>query len=169
MLVSNCQRFAFSLALRLVGNRTDAEDILQEVFIRVWKHLPSYRKEVKFTTWLYTIVTNRCLDHLKSRHRKNARLYDGWEDHPGLTDHETTDQQLLHEEFRAVVSAMAEVLTPKQRAVFVLRDLEELPVEEVCIILSMSAGNVKSNLYHARVRMSELIKRYYAEYKIESR
>lgn len=165
LLVEKYQKFAFNLAIRFTGDRSDAEDILQEVFVSVWKNLPAYRTEVKFTTWLYKITTNRCLDFLKSRQKQQARVTDSWDHHAQVTDTRSADRVLEGSEFVSLVAKMSDTLTPKQRAVFILRDLEELPVQEVSDILSMSAGNVKSNLYYARIRMGELIKKYYGDYK----
>lgn len=166
-LVGKYQQLALRVALRMVGNRMDAEDIVQEAFIRVWKHSASYRKEIKFSTWLCSIVTNRCLDHLKSGQKKREGLTDGWEPYLAVSDGGQADQPLLNEEFHQAVIRMAGVLTPKQRAVFILRDLEELEVDEVCAILSTSAGKVKSNLYYARQKMSALLQDHYGEFKME--
>src|SRR5258708_6958927 len=159
-LVEKHQGFAFSVSFRFVANSSEAEDITQEAFIRLWKHLPKYRFEIKLTTWLYKIVSNLCLDYLKSRHGRRRRQWSTVDDYDEVPAAFSTDASLLEEEFRANVLKMTEVLTPKQKAVFVLRDLEELPVKEVSEILSMSTNNVKSNLYHARLRMGELIGKY---------
>ncbi len=159
-LVEKHQGFAFSVSFRFVANSSEAEDITQEAFIRLWKHLPKYRFEIKLTTWLYKIVSNLCLDYIKSRHGSRRRQWSNVDDHDEVPAAFSTDTALLEEEFKANVLKMTEALTPKQKAVFVLRDLEELPVKEVSEILSMSTNNVKSNLYHARLRMGELISKY---------
>jgi len=159
-LVEKHQAFAFSLSFRFVGNTSEAEDITQEAFIRLWKNLSKYRFEIKLTTWLYKIVSNLCLDYLKSRHGRQRSQWSSVDDHEKVPAPFSTDASLLEEEFKANVLRMTETLTPKQKAVFVLRDLEELPMKEVCEILSMSTNNVKSNLYHARLRMGELISKY---------
>jgi RNA polymerase sigma-70 factor, ECF subfamily len=162
-LVEKYQRFAFSLAYRFLNSSSDAQDVTQEAFIRLWKHLPRYRFDIKVTTWLYKIITNLCLDQLKSAHRKHSRqIRDA--DYP-VADALLTDQRLLDEEFKAIVIQMTEALTPKQKAVFILRDLEELPMKEISEVLTMSSGNVKSNLYYARIKMSKLIGQYYEERK----
>lgn len=164
-LVKQYQAFAFSLAYRFLNNSSDAQDITQEAFIRLWKNLPRYRAEIRLSTWLYKIVTNLCLDQLRSVYRKQSRNTHDVDHDFTVADPLTADQPLLHEELRTIILKMAEALTPKQKAVFILRDLEELPVPEVCEILSMTTGNVKSNLYYARIRMSTLIDQYYREQK----
>jgi RNA polymerase sigma-70 factor, ECF subfamily len=164
-LVEKYQRFALSLAYRFVGSVDDAEDITQEAFVRLWTHLSKYRPEIKLTTWLYKIITNLCLDFLKSKQSKNRHRMENIYDHAGISEPTTADHLLMSEELKSGILKLAEVLTPKQKAVFLLRDVEGLSVEEVTETLSMSAGNVKSNLYYARLKMSELINLYYQEKK----
>ena len=159
-LVEEHQAFAVSVSFRFVGNTSEAEDITQEAFIRLWKHLPKYRFEIKLSTWLYKIVSNLCLDYLKSRHGRQRRQWSTIDDYEKVPAPFSTDASLLEEEFKTNVLRMTETLTPKQKAVFVLRDLEELPMKEIGEILSMSANSVKSNLYHARLKMGELIRNY---------
>jgi RNA polymerase sigma-70 factor, ECF subfamily len=166
-LVEKHQGFVHSLSRRFLNDRNDADDITQEVFIRLWKHLPRYRPEVKLTTWLYKITTNLCLDVLKSARWKRSRNSRTVDDQAWIADPLTSDQELLGDELKAVILAMSNGLTPKQKAVLLLRDVEGLEVHEVCEVLSMSAGNLKSNLYYARLKMSELITRYYKESKRE--
>jgi RNA polymerase sigma-70 factor, ECF subfamily len=166
-LVEKHQSFVLRLAYRFVRNTGDAEDITQDAFIRLWKNLPKYRPEIKLTTWMYTIVTNLCLDYLRSPRFKNSRSTSTVEVEMKIASTSKSDQALVHEELRNVILKLTEELTPKQKAAFVLRDLEELDVEEVCTILNESATKVKSNLYHARQRMSELIQKYYRTNKNE--
>jgi RNA polymerase sigma-70 factor, ECF subfamily len=168
MLVEKHQSFVLSLAYRFVRDSNEAEDITQEAFVRLWKNLHKYRHEVKLTTWLYKIVTNLCLDYLKSSTRKYSQRATSVDDEMKLTVASTPDQSLLDDELRNALLKMSEELTPKQKAVFVLRDLEELDVQEVSQILNESAANIKSNLYYARLKMSELIRRFYGEKKRET-
>ena len=159
-IVSQNQSFLYAVAYRFLGEAEDAEDVVQESFIRMWKSLQTYRPEVNISTWLYKIAVNLCLDILKSSYRKrqksNVDASKAWNLSSNAVDHEIHAHEL-----HALIQEAASELTPKQKAVFVLRDLEGMPVEEVCDILSMSANNVKSNLYHARQQMSEKLKMYY--------
>ena len=160
-LVERHQSFVFNLAYRFVHNVSDAEDIAQDAFIRLWKNLPRYRHEVKLTTWLYKIVTNLCLDFMKSAYNKHDRRMEGLAHHTYVKSESETDQPILAEEARVALEKMTSALTPKQKAVFVLRDIEDLTTDEVCDILSMSSGNVKSNLYYARKKISEMMAIHY--------
>lgn len=155
------QGFVYAVAFRFVNDSQDAEDITQEVFVRLWKNLHNYKPEVKLTTWLYKIVTNRCLDFLKSKHgsqRKNAVDVDK---QLHLAAHSTPERAYQQQELLKIIHAAADELTPRQKAVFILRDLEGLSSAEVCEALSMSAGNVKSNLFHARQKITGKLKTIY--------
>jgi RNA polymerase sigma-70 factor (ECF subfamily) len=160
-LVESHQGFVYGLSYRFVNNSSDAEDIAQEAFIRLWKHLPKYRFDVKLSTWLYKIVSNLCLDFLKSRHAKQARAQTDVALHDHIAARGSSDQDAIDSELVEFVQRASSQLTPKQKAVFILRDLEQLEIAEIGEVLTMSPGNVKSNLYYARSKMSELINKHY--------
>ncbi|NJM25170.1 MAG: RNA polymerase sigma factor [Bacteroidia bacterium] len=166
-LVDTHQRFVLLTARRFVYDMDDAADIAQEVFLKLWNNLPGYNINMKLTTWLYKIVVNQCLDTLKSktyRQRKASTSIDMHLETPSMLN---AEQQMEDREFADIVHALCKQLTPKQQAVFILRDVEGLSVEEVMAILSMNAGNIKSNLYHARKQMHEWLKLHY-EPKIQA-
>lgn len=157
-LVEANQEFALSLACRFMNNMEDAEDIVQDAFVRVWKNLNRYDFNFRFKTWLGKIVTNLCLDAVKSiRHRQMVPLTDATP-HQGI---ENATTKLEHEELKGIILQLARQLTPKQQAVFVLRDLEQLEPDEVCKALDMSNGNMKSNLYYARVHIKAGLETFY--------
>jgi len=160
-IVNHHQAFAYAVSYRFLGNAEDAEDVVQEGFIRLWKNLHNYKPEVKLTTWLYRILVNLCLDVLKSSQRKQQRNSREVKEEGALAHYSATDDDVRAQELHELIQEAASELSPNQKAVFILRDLEDLTVEEVCSILSMSAGDVKSNLYYARQQMSEKLKKYY--------
>lgn len=160
-IVEANQGFVYAVAFRFVNDGQEAEDITQEVFVQLWKNLKSYRHEVKLTTWLYKIITNRCLDFLKSRHGQQRKNRVDIDRSRLVQDQSTPEKEFQQQELKRIVHKAAEELTPKQKAVFILRDLEGLTPEEVSEALDMSAGNVKSNLFHARQKMTEKLKAYY--------
>lgn len=157
-LVDHHQRFAINLAFRFTGDRMEAEDVAQEVFVSVWRHLPDYRAEVKFTTWLYALVTNRSLDYLKSSRRRQRQRHVDLSDHHPQATRVDDSQEMLE-----VVAKLACQLPEKQQLVFVLRDLQGLSGDEVAEVLALKPEVVKSNLYYARMRMRELITMYEKE------
>jgi RNA polymerase sigma-70 factor, ECF subfamily len=160
-IVEAHQSFAYAVAFRIIGDKTEAQDITQEAFVRLWKHIATYKQEIKLSTWLYKIVTNLCLDFLKSARYQQYRLHDDL-NHAGDFHSVVTPENVLHEkELRDEIERATNTLSPIQKAVFVLRDLEALAVDEVCEVLSMSPDNVKSNLYHARKKISETLRSVY--------
>jgi RNA polymerase sigma-70 factor, ECF subfamily len=162
-IVEHHQRFVYAVGYKILGNRVEAEDIAQETFVRLWKNLSKYRSDVKLTTWLYKIATNLCLDHLRSsRHKILLRTVAPDE---AVTSQESSDQQVMATEFSEAVRIFAASLQPRQRAVFVLREVEGLSVKEVSDILSMSSDLIKSNLYHARMQITKWMKEHYSEKK----
>lgn len=164
VIVEQYQGFVFALVKKFIKSRPDAEDVVQEVFIRLWRNLRSYKKDMKFTTWLYKITVNKCLDFLKSGEFKSGRQSDS-PDNLAIAGAASADETVVNAELRNAVEACAATLTPKQKAVFILRDVEGLEMNEIAEILTMSPGNIKSNLYYARIKMAELLNSYYAERK----
>jgi RNA polymerase sigma-70 factor (ECF subfamily) len=157
-IVADHQQYAYAVAFRFLGNEADAEDAVQESFINVWKHLADYDPQKKFTTWLYRIVANKCLDHIKSKKRRGdspSMARDPESDFPGADPHEKLDER---ERIRMVETFVRE-LPEKQRMVFILRDLQDQSIEETSQILKMSKASVKSNLCHARIFLRERIER----------
>lgn len=151
-LVETHQAMVYSLAFRIVCNEEEAKDIVQETFIRVWKHIHRYDSELKFTTWLFKIATNICYDKLRVRKRQNGMTaVDSikiWPvDYPSA---ENIEASAINSELARIIVVLTDKLTPKQRLVFTLRDLEGLEVEEVQTITGMTAEKIKSNLYLAR-------------------
>jgi RNA polymerase sigma-70 factor (ECF subfamily) len=149
-LVEHYQSYAFSLAFRLLCNEEDARDAVQESFIRIWKHLPGYDLQKKFTTWMYKIVTHICYDRLKAHRRQKIGVFLDGSGDIQLPDGKSLEKELDNRESAQIIENLAETLTPKQRMVFILRDLQNLEMKEVSRICNMPIHSVKSNLCHAR-------------------
>jgi RNA polymerase sigma-70 factor (ECF subfamily) len=112
-------------------------------------------------TWLGKMVTNQSLDFLKSARKQNEKHRTMMDDRLPVTNPIHPENELNATELHTVILQLADRLTPKQKAAFILRDLEMLEVNEVCDMLGMTAGNLKSNLYYARVTIKEnLLKSY---------
>lgn len=157
VLVEKYQGYAFSLAFRMVLNEDDAKDIVQESFIRVWKHIGHYDPKVLFTTWLYKIVANLCYDSLKSGRRRNDFKLKLADNQAVSASGDNVSGNIENKDLIRKIRQISKNLTIKQRMVFILRDLHELPVKEVSRILSLSEGAVKTNLYLARLYIRERI------------
>jgi RNA polymerase sigma-70 factor (ECF subfamily) len=149
-LVERHQSFVYCLAFRSVANREEAEDIVQDTFIRVWLNLRLFNFRGKFTTWLYRIVANLCIDRLRAMNRSGTGRTASEEDNPPWTDLQDDIKKLEDKDLAAYIKMLADHLSPKQRMVFILRDLQDLSIAEVSQIMQISEGSVKTNLYHAR-------------------
>lgn len=157
-LMEQYQTYVFSVAFRFLCNEEDARDIVQETFLRIWKHISKYNFQQKFTTWLYTITSRLCFD--KIRHKKRQRNLKRIHKAEQMEIGPDVEKALQNREIADRITDFAEKLTPKQRMVFILRDLQDLTIQEVSGILDMPVHSVKSNLYYARKNIREKIEKW---------
>ena len=142
----------YRIALRMLGDRHDAEDIAQDVVIQVWTALAGFTGASSFTTWLYRIVVNRCLNQIR-RSRSTRPVLDG--DPPPAAGAE--DMVIARQRARAAMEAVA-ALPPDQRAVVVLHQLEGLSYREVAAVVNISEDAVRGRLHRARVSLLETLR-----------
>jgi len=170
-LVHRHQRRVFSLVYRSVGNVPDAEDLVQEVFLRVYRAADRYRPTARFTTWLYRVTANVVINWLR-RHRRHpvelARVVgreDGEENSRALTDPtaETGLDAITRDEARAQVRAAVAALPPNQRLAVLLFRFEGLSYQEIAETLACSVMAVKSLLSRARENLRDRLAPYVSE------
>lgn len=158
LILEHFQTMVYSLAFRLLCDESEAEDVTQETFIRVWINLKKYDVQKKFSTWIYTIATNLCLDKL--RYRRHFLLKEiSEQDLKILITQEDIERDYIHEELAAIISAFSNDLTPKQKLVFTLRYLEDLTVDEIVEITGLTPEKIKSNLFLARKEIRRKIEK----------
>ncbi len=159
---------AYNLALSMVKNTADAEEVVQEGLLNAFRALPRFKHGSSFGTWLYRIITNAALIRL----RKSARevFLDGADEDapkkipPGLVDWTDTPlDDLINQETRRLMDEAIETLPLDQRMVFVLRDVDGVPAGEVAEILDLSVPAVKSRLHRARVQLRDQLAPYFRE------
>jgi RNA polymerase sigma-70 factor (ECF subfamily) len=153
MLVSEYQSFAFNLALRVLGNEQEAEDMAQEAFVRAWLALPAFRGQAKFGTWLYRIVTNLCYNRLPGLRREFAAI--GEEDilaHPDGRTGNVSDR-LENRERREWLHRQIDLLPEAYRLLLSLRYQQGLPYEEIASVTGQPLGTVKTGLFRAKERL----------------
>lgn len=159
LIVENYQALVYSLSFRLLCNEEEAKDLTQETFIRVWTNLAKYKNDKKFSTWIYSIATNLCLDKLKSA-KRHLQTESNDELMYRLVSTESADTNLLTNELAGLIQSMIDELTPKQKIVFILRYVEELDVDEIVQITGMTPEKIKSNLFLARQTIRLKLEKY---------
>ena len=159
-LVESHADLVFGLAFRILWNEADSEDAVQEVFIRVWQKIKTYDGRAKFTTWLYKITMNICIDILRKSKPKNTPSLEigvGAEVRDeGLTPEGEFENSELAERLRRLTATLPE----KQRHVFILRDVQGLSILETAEVLNISPNSVKANLSFARTAMRAKLKKW---------
>ena len=161
-LVNRYEKKIYRLALRLTGNREDAEDVLQETFLKAFDHLKGFREDARFYTWLVRIALNEGLMKLRKRRSDRSESMDepvGEDGHAMPRDFQdwkpNPEQLLQQEEMEEILLKAANTLPPSLRTVFLLRDVEELSTEETASLLGLTIGSVKSRLFRARLQLRE--------------
>lgn len=153
-LVERHSRGVFRLAYRMTGNQHDAEDVVQESFLRAFRQLHKFDERASFGTWLYRIVTNCSLDVVRSRQRRSEHMTPPGENAEdpvlALPSHEPTPERTaLSSEVRERVAEAMNDLSETERAAFVLRHYEGLRIEEVSRILECHPGAAKHSVFRA--------------------
>ena len=151
-LVDQYQQYAFALAFRVVCDEDDAKDVVQEAFIRVWRSFRSFDPRKRFGTWLYRIVANLAYDVIRMERRKRRLFSPSVEEEDASVkiDRDWLENVVSNRDLAEKIESLAGGLSPKQRIVFVLRDLQEMTMEEIAESLDMSISSVKANLCYAR-------------------
>jgi RNA polymerase sigma-70 factor (ECF subfamily) len=163
-LVERHQRLVIGTVGRMLGSGSDAEDIAQQVFVRVWKNAKRYEPRAKFTTWLLKITRNLVFNELRrrSRHPQVPLQSESDEEERPLKDEQAVapDASLLEHELQQAVDAAISNLPETQRMAVVLRRYEELSYEEIAEAMDQSVSAVKSLLFRARTELRENLRRY---------
>jgi RNA polymerase sigma factor (sigma-70 family) len=152
-LVERHKSYAFTLAYRILNNRDDAEDATQEAFIKVFKSLPNFQRDAKFTTWLYKIVVNSAISLQRSR-KTNITDIDSAQD-VILRDKDRSMDQL---DQRAYIDKAMQYMIPDDAAVITLFYLKESSIEEISQIMELEINTIKVELHRARKRMADIMK-----------
>jgi RNA polymerase sigma-70 factor (ECF subfamily) len=166
-LVERHQHAVIGTVAKMLGNSSEAEDIAQQVFLRIWKNAKRYRPDAKFTTYLFTITRNLVFNETHRRSRKKEVSSDEREEFSnhlieGNPDRQP-DAELLQAELQLAVDDAIAALPEAQRMAVVLRRYEQLSYEEIAEVLQLSVSAVKSLLFRARTALRESLAGYLAE------
>ncbi|NLZ92665.1 MAG: sigma-70 family RNA polymerase sigma factor [Firmicutes bacterium] len=163
-LMQRYEKKVYALCYRMSGNPDDAADLAQESFLKAFRALPSFKKQASFSTWLFRIVTNTCLDE-RRKQKKRAGLISL--DKPIATEEGEMQRELtadasdplteaIRREAQTEIQILLSKLPPTQRAVIIMRDLQGFSYEEIAASLQINMGTLKSRLNRARSRLRQL-------------
>lgn len=165
-LIADYQKRVLNHAFRMLGNSADAEDAAQDIFIRVFRAMAHFNEESAFSTWLYRITTNVCLDVLRKRKRQNTAAnvsihqYNSEEEEFELPIEDNSsapyEQAQKKEAMRALERALAK-LGEEQRNAIVMRDINGLSYEAIAEVMNCSLGTVKSRINRSRLALRKLL------------
>ncbi|MCD6595307.1 RNA polymerase sigma factor [bacterium] len=152
-LMTAHQTQIFQLAYRMLDNRDDALDVVQEAFYRAWRSLKKFRGESSFRLWVETIATRLCI----SKYRKK-RVFIGIEEIIGLGSKPNWDDEIDADKYRKAIASALKRLTARERMAFVLRMEEKYSTEEVAKVMNISKGTVKTLLHRAKEKMKKFLR-----------
>ncbi|HSK02358.1 MAG TPA: sigma-70 family RNA polymerase sigma factor [Kofleriaceae bacterium] len=159
----------YNITFRMLGNRAEAEDVAQEVFISVFKTIDQFREESKFSTWLYRVAVNHCKNRIKYLARRHDRDRDELDETSQQANGAVTgapvraaqpDRALEGAQMERLLQEAIGNLDDDHRIVVVLRDIEDLSIEEICDITGLPDGTVKSRLHRARLALRKKLQRH---------
>ena len=163
-LMYQYEKKVYNVALRVFKNPEDAKDISQDVFIKIYKNLDKFDNKSSFSTWLYRITTNTCIDELRKRKGKETISIDNdIEDDEGnfkreFADNEPTpEEKVISKEGESEIIKSMNTLSDEHRTIIVMRDIEGLSYTEISEIIGVSIGTVKSRISRARLQLKNII------------
>lgn len=171
LLFDRYHRRAYAVALGTLKNPDDAYDVVQDAFIKVHRHLKNFKGTSSFYTWLYRIVMNLCIDHIRKKKRHGATQFDegassedldvlgGGELMPTMLDG-NPGKGVFRRELSEAINAALEELPEHHRAVILLREIEGLSYEEMAETLKVPKGTIMSRLFHARKKLQGMLEIY---------
>ena len=174
-MVESYQDRVYNLLFRMIGRREEAEDLAQEVFVTVFKSIDQFRGDSKLSTWLYRIAVNHCKNRIKylaRRHERQTEALDEVAEHAaaaqggspvGAGRIDAPDRAFEGAETDRIVQQAIAALDEDHRLVVVLRDIEELAYDEICVITGLPEGTVKSRLHRARLALKEKLAKHMAK------
>jgi RNA polymerase sigma-70 factor, ECF subfamily len=154
VLVERHRRQVYQVCYRFVNNHEDASDLAQDAFLRAYRALHTFKGNSAFSTWLYRVAINVCLNRVSAKQAPTEPL--DQREHQDVRG-ELPDREVLRQEQAATVRAAIARLPKKQRATMILRMYHELPHDEIAAILGSSVGAVKANFFHALANLKKLL------------
>jgi len=168
VLVDRYKNLVFTLALRMVKNREEAEEVSQDTFIKVYKSLNRFKGDSKFSTWIYRVAYNTCLDRLKKNKRQEYTVaIDEYTEHQVKTLENALDA-LEEQEKQLAIKKCLEMLPSEDSFILTLYYFEELSLDEISKITGLKPNNVKVKLFRSRKKLATILKKHLEPEIIES-
>jgi len=171
-LMSKYSRKVRYLAYRMTNNYEDAEDITQEVFVRVFKSLPTWKPKASFYTWLRTIAMNLCIDHHRTRIRRQTQPLESKDGFVMNIPADSSGDPLRSteaDELRRRILLATEKLSPRQRRAFMLVSYGGLSLKEAAEIMGCAVGTIKAHLNRATTKMRDLLKDLFDDWELKGK
>ena len=164
-LMHKHQKSVINTIYRFIGNRAEAEELAQEVFLKIYNSAPNYKPKAKFSTWLYKIVTNLCLNEIRRKRVETVSLDDLAENPSDLIDARQTSPDIALEKntLIALIKRAVESLPEKQRMALILREYDGLSYKEIAEAMGCSVASVQSRLQRAKVTLKGKLAPYFRE------
>jgi len=163
LLVRRKTSKVYGLCYRVIGNSEDAKDISQLVFLKLWENMEKYDATYAFDTWLYRMVTNVAIDFMRSKQSRDNAVNSNLRLVKTSIDPEQT-VTVARKEVESVFNAVSNVLSPKQKTIFVMSEMEDLRSSEIAKVLGCRESTVRNHLFNARKLMQAQLKRRFPEY-----
>jgi RNA polymerase sigma-70 factor (ECF subfamily) len=168
-LVARYQNKLIGYSARMLGDQDEAEDVAQEVFIKAYRSLDSFRGDAQFSTWIYRIATNLCIDRIRARKRRPQQAYSL--DEPMDKDEEKGGREIAdlsaeptreveRDELRRRVREVMNEMPEKMRTILIMCDMQGMAYDEIAKVLDCPIGTVKSRLFHARADLGRRLRPY---------
>lgn len=159
-LMEQHERRMYAVALRMCGNREDAQDCLQEAMLRVYRAIGGFKGQSSFSTWVYRITMNTCLDELRRKKNRQSTSLDslldmGWSP---SDDTNAPEKQAIRSELRRNLNRAIQELPEEMRSAVVLRDIQGFSYEEIAHMLEINVGTIKSRISRGREKLREKMK-----------
>lgn len=164
----------YRVALRMLNNEIEAEDVLQETFIKAINSIENFEGRSNLSTWLYRIAVNEALMHIRKRKPDVAVIHDDEDDSEGISVSQIVDwcclpeSEFMSSETREIIDEAIHQLPENLRSVFILRDIEGLSIAETAQALDLTETNVKTRLLRARMKLREELSVYFSERLLEN-
>jgi RNA polymerase sigma-70 factor (ECF subfamily) len=160
-VVETISPFAFSVAFRMLGDEDEAKDVVQETMVTIWQKIKKIKSADSFKNWMYRIVVNKCYDQLRRR-KKNPEFVADETTWTLISNKvaESPSSEMENRETAQIITLLTNKLSPKQKAVFILSELEEISHDEISTITGLSKSGIKANLHYARKNISEMAEKY---------